>query len=510
MPDPQPSTIPHIAEAAARRWGDDIALIEGEDRISFADLWADARAVASALRGRGVGDGGRVAIWAPNRREWIAAALGTHILGAAIVPLNTRYKGREAADIIRRAGCTLLFTVGDFLGSDYRAMLADEALDDLAHVIAIDSDWDAFLAGGSGADDAEVAAALARLTPDHVSDIMFTSGTTGAPKGALATHGRVIGLMSSWSEVTSLAHGDRMLIANPFFHSFGYKAGWVACLITGATMLPMAMFSVDETIRLIEQEKVSFVPGAPTIYQSLLAERAGAPFDSSSLRVAVTGAASVPPVLVERMYSELGFDIVVTAYGMTECTAITICRAGDPIETIAYTCGRAVPGLEVRITGEEGEALAAGETGEIWVRGYGVMRGYLDDPEATTEAIDAEGWLHTGDVGTMDDEGYLRITDRKKDMYICGGFNCYPAEIENLLSAHPDVEMVAVVGVSDERMGEVGKAYIIPRAGRTPDEADIIAWSRDNMANYKVPRSIAFVDDLPRNASGKVLKTELR
>jgi acyl-CoA synthetase (AMP-forming)/AMP-acid ligase II len=242
----------------------------------------------------------------------------------------------------------------------------------------------------------------------------------------------------------------------------------------------------------------------------LLAERDQRPFDCSSLRGGTTGAATVPPVLIERIRSELGMKDIITAYGMTECVNITSCRPGDPVELIAQTCGAAIPGNEVIIAGDNGEELPRGETGEILVRGTGVMLGYLDDPAATAEAIDAAGWLHTGDVGTMDANGYVRITDRKKDMFISGGFNVYPAEVEKILAAHPAVSIVAVVGAPDERMGEIGLAYIVPRAGTKAEPSEIIAWSRENMANYKVPRQVIIVEDLPRNASGKILKTEIR
>jgi acyl-CoA synthetase (AMP-forming)/AMP-acid ligase II len=288
------------------------------------------------------------------------------------------------------------------------------------------------------------------------------------------------------------------------------KVGWVACLLAGAVMVPMPQFDVAEAIRLIEQERIAFLPGPPTIFQMLLAERDQRPFDCSSLRGGTTGAATVPPVLIERIRSELGMKDIITAYGMTECVNITSCRPGDPVELIAQTCGAAIPGNEVIIAGENGEELPRGETGEILVRGTGVMLGYLDDPAATAEAIDAAGWLHTGDVGTMDANSYVRITDRKKDMFISGGFNVYPAEVEKILSAHPAVGMVAVVGAPDERMGEIGVAFIVPRSGAPLDEAEVLAWCRANMANYKVPRRIVAVADLPRNASGKVLKIELK
>lgn len=505
-----PLTIPHAAERAARLWGDAPAVLERGEVWSFTQLWAECRAAASALLARGVGEGDRIAIWAPNCREWVVAAVGAMTCGAAIIPLNTRLKGREAGDILRRTHARMIFTVDSFLGIDFRALLAGEDLPELQETVLLDQGFEDFLASGLGAGDPAVPAALAKLTPDHVSDIMFTSGTTGVPKGVLMTYGRVIPQCGVWIGNTGLSAGERYLIANPFFHSFGMKVGWVACLISGAVMVPMPQFDVQAAIRHIVNDRISFLPGPPTIFQMLLDELEAKPFDVSSLRGGTTGAATVPPVLIDRIRRELGMADIITAYGMTECVNITSCRPGDAVELIAQTCGAAIPGNEVIIADEQGHEVPRGETGEILVRGQGVMLGYLDDPAATAEAIDAEGWLHTGDVGTMDAHGYVRITDRKKDMYISGGFNCYPAEIEKLLASHPAISMVAVVGVADPRMGEVGKAYVVLRPGAALTEADLITWSRENMANYKVPRSIAFVDDLPRNASGKVLKTELR
>jgi HIP---CoA ligase len=505
-----PLTIPHAAEAAARRWPDAPAVIEGAVTWSFAELWQHCRAASSALLTRGVKSGDRVAIWAPNRREWIVAAVAAMSCGAAVVTLNTRLKGREAGDILRRTQARLLFTVEGFLGNDYRALLAGEDLPGLAETVLLDAGFAAFLASGKGADDLAVDAALAGIDADTVSDILFTSGTTGSPKGVLMTHGRVLPQCGVWIANTGLSFGERYLIANPFFHSFGMKVGWVACLLSGAVAVPMAQFEVTEAIRLIERERIAFFPGPPTLFQMLLSELEKAPFDTSSLRGGTTGAATVPPVLVERIRDELGMRDIITAYGMTECVNITSCRPGDPAETIAQTCGAAMPGNAVIVAGEDGRELPRGETGEILVRGQGVMLGYLDDPEATAEAIDAAGWLHTGDVGTMDEAGYLRITDRKKDLYITGGFNVYPAEVEKLLAVHPAIAMVAVIGMPDDRLGEVGKAYVVLRPGAAASEAELTAWSRANMANYKIPRSFVLVDDLPRNASGKVLKTELR
>ena len=510
MSAPLPPTIPHAAALAAERWGHAPALLERDEVWSFNHLWAECRKVAAAMLARGIGEGDRVAIWAPNCREWITAAVGAMTVGAAIVPLNTRLKGREAGDILRRTRARVLICAENFLGTDYAALLAEEVLPALEAKIRFGAEWDAFVAQGRRIDAARIDVALASLTPDHLSDVMFTSGTTGAPKGVLMTYGRVIPQCGVWIANTGLAAGERYLIVNPFFHSFGMKVGWVACLIAGAVIVPMPQFDPVEAARIIERDRINFFPGPPTIFQMLLAEKERQDFDCSSLRGGTTGAATVPPVLVERIRTELGMRDLITAYGMTECVNITGCRPGDPVELIAQTCGAAIAGNEVIVAGPDGAELSRGQVGEIRVRGQGVMLGYLDDPDATTEAIDAAGWLHTGDLGWMDEAGYLRITDRLTDMYISGGFNVYPAEVEKLLANHPAIAMVAVVGVSDDRMGEVGRAFVVLRPGATSDEAGLIAWSRENMANYKVPRGFVLVDDLPRNASGKVLKTELR
>jgi HIP---CoA ligase len=510
MLDPLPLTIPHIAEAAAACWGDAPALLETGETWSFNQLWAECQKAARAFLAHGIGNGDRIAIWAPNCRDWIVAAIGAMTAGATIVPLNTRLKGREAVELLRRTRARMLVTVQEFLGTNYPALLADQDLPDLENILVLRGSWDEFISRSSSGDEADVEAALARLSPEDISDIMFTSGTTGIPKGVLSTHSQIIPQFRTWIENTGLGEGERYLIVNPFFHSFGMKAGWVACLMAGAVIVPMPVFDVKAVIAAIERDRIAFLPGAPTIFQALLAEYEKQPFDTSSLRGGTTGAAVVPPVLIERIRSVLGMADIITAYGMTECTNITGCRRGDSAELIATTCGVAVPGNELRIVDDAGAALPAGEPGEILVRGIGVMKGYLDDPVATAEAIDGEGWLHTGDVGVLDDTGYLRITDRKKDMYISGGFNVYPAEVEKLLSSHPAIAQVAVIGVPDDRMGEMGKAFVILRPGSIVTPDDVIGWARDNMSNYKVPRAVAFVEALPLNASGKVMKTELR
>ncbi len=370
-----------------------------------------------------------------------------------------------------------------------------------------------FLAAGAAVDPSETARRADAVGPDDTSDLIFTSGTTGYPKGAATTHAQSLRTFGTWSSVVGLGAGDRYLIVNPFFHTFGYKAGILACLMAGATVVPEAVFDAGAVMARIAAERISVLPGPPTLYQTLLSDPRRSDYDLSSLRLGVTGAAVVPVELVKAMGEELGFTTVLTAYGLTEsCGTVTMCRRSDPPEIVANTSGRAIPDLEVQAV-VDGRPVPAGEPGEIVVRGYTVMSGYWGNEEATAEAIDDEGWLHTGDIGVMDEAGNVTITDRLKDMYVVGGFNAYPAEIEALLRNHEGVAAVAVVGVPDERMGEVGCAYVVPaEAGSDPDELgrSILSWSRGTMANYKVPRGVVLVDALPVNASGKVLKRELR
>ena len=304
---------------------------------------------------------------------------------------------------------------------------------------------------------------------------------------------------------------DRYLVVNPFFHSFGYKAGWLACILRGATCLPHAVFDVPEVLERIGRDRISVLPGPPTLYQSILALPGRQDFDLSSLRLAVTGAAAIPVELVERMRDELGFDTVITGYGLTEtCGIVSMCRDEDDSDTIATTSGRPLPGVELRCEDPDGKEVPRGEPGEVVVRGYNVMRGYFDDEEETARTIDPDGWLHTGDIAIRDERGYLRITDRIKDMFIVGGFNCYPAEIENLLFSSGLCAQVAVIGIPDARLGEVGMAWVVPAARRELTREAVIAWCREHMANFKVPRRVEIVDELPTNASGKVMKFVLR
>ncbi len=529
-------TLPGLVQDAAARFGEAEAIVDLHGpggtitRWSFDRLAEEVANATRAVMARGIEPGDRVAIWAPNCAEWIVAALGAVGAGAVLVPLNTRYKGAEAAYILRASGARLLFTVQGFLGTDYPAMLdeaitAGEPVPALEAVIVLRTDdagtpvtgeavaWDDFLAGAEqcGADVA--AGRTASITPNDVCDLVFTSGTTGNPKGAMTTHSQTLRTFATWAEVVGLRAGDRYLIVNPFFHTFGYKAGILACLMAGATMVPEPVFDVGVILQRVAAERISVLPGPPTIFQSILDHPERSSFDLSTLRLVVTGAAVIPVELIESLWSDLGIETVLTAYGLTEATGtVTMCRQGDSAEIIATTSGRAIPDVEVRIIDGEGNELEAGEQGEIVVRGYNVMSGYLDAPEATAEAIDPDGWLHTGDIGFLDASGNLAITDRLKDMYVSGGFNVYPAEVEAVLRRHPGVAQVSVVGIPDHRMGEVGLAVVVLAPDADPEAvtATLPGFAKDQLANFKVPRRVEVVDVLPTNASGKVLKRELR
>ena len=511
-------SIPAMVRDAARRDAEGAAIVSGTERVTYAELVARVGTAARALMASGVEPGDRVAVWAPNSPEWIVAALGVTTAGGVLVPLNTRFKGAEAAYVLARSGARVLFTVRGFLDTDYPALLRGTgvALPALEHTVVLSGDthdarsWAEFLACAESVSEAALDARVAVIRPEDPSDVVFTSGTTGSPKGVVMTHGQTLRAYLDWCDWADLRPRDRYLIVNPFFHIFGYKAGCLASLMRGATIFPVPVFDPGVVLELVEREKITVLPGPPTLYQSLLEHPDRAERDITSLRLAVTGAADIPVELIQRLREELPFERILTGYGLTEAGTVTGTRPDDDFEHIASTVGVPWPGFEVRTVDEKGDDVATGEPGEVVVRGETVMRGYLDDPDATVAAIDADGFLHTGDLGTIDADGYVRIVGRIKDMFIVGGFNAYPAEIENLLLRHPRVAQAAVIGVPDERLGEVGMAFVVVDAGPPIEPAAIVEWARAEMANYKVPRFVEFVDALPVNATGKVVKDELR
>jgi acyl-CoA synthetase (AMP-forming)/AMP-acid ligase II len=522
QPDLPARTIPQLVDWAAQRFGPAVFLEEDDTRISFDAFARQARQVAGALLAHGVQPGDRVALWAPNIVEWVLAAIGAQCAGAVLVTLNTRYKGSEAAYILRQSRAKLLFSIGNFLDSDYPALLRDESLPDLATLVILRGEsgarwapktlsWEQFIEEGQRTSARDIETRMASLDGNAISDILFTSGTTGNPKGVMTSHEQNLRAFTYFSDIVGLCAGDRYLVINPFFHSFGYKAGILACLLKGVTLLPHAVFNAGDILARIARDRISVLPGPPTLFQSLLAHPDLDQYDISSLKRATTGAAAIPVEMIRQMKSRLGFETVITAYGLTEsCGLVSMCRREDSAEIIATTSGRAIPGIELRCADPQGNEVPRGEAGEIVVRGFNVMQGYFENDAATRDTIDSDGWLHTGDIGVMDEQGNLRITDRLKDMFITGGFNCYPAEIEKIMAGMSGVAMCAVIGVPEARMGEVAMAFVVLKPGFTLSETEVIGWCREHMANFKVPRHVRFVSALPLNASGKVLKTELK
>src|SRR5262245_16244438 len=523
---PLDETIPGaaLASIAARPAAE--AVVEPERRVTYGELGELVDASTRAMIGAGLGPGDRVAIWAPNGLAWIVAALGAQCAGAALVPINTRFKGEEAAWPLSASKAPLLVTTVGFLGTDMVGMLssAETALPALRRIVLLPGSqptkevpdavevekWSEFLTRGDEVDRPAATARRESVRPTDPSDVLFTSGTTGRPKGAVMSHGQTVRLFREWSDFAGLVPGDRYLIVNPFFHMFGYKAGWLASLMCGATIFPVPVFDVPAVLSLVERERITFLPGPPTLYRSILDHPDRREFDLGSLRVAVTGAADIPVTLIEEMRAELPFRSILVGYGLTEAGTCTGSHPDDDAETLATTVGRAMPGFEIVVADTDGQELPRGETGELLVRGRGVMQGYLDDPDATAAAIDQRSFLHTGDLATMDERGVVRIVGRLKDMILVGGFNVYPAEVENALLAHEAIAQVAVVGLPDARMGEVPVAYVVPAAGAAIDADAIVAWARERLANYKVPRHVVALRALPINASGKVVKQELR
>ncbi len=543
------STIPACLRSAAVDAPDVEAIVDGEVRLTFAQLDAEVTRFARAAVARGLQPGDRAIVWAPNSARWVVSALGIMAAGGILVPINTRFKGEEARYAIEKVRAAMVVLDDSFLGNGYLQMLRGDSADAAAGpsrptaerpvpavphvhtVVLLDAapakaaadigtgaaaeaepalSYEQFLAGAAETPVGEIDARIDALSPDDVADILFTSGTTGYPKGAMVTHRSNLLVDLAWSDMTGLLRADRYLLINPFFHSFGYRAGVLACLIRRATMLPMATFDVPATLRLIETERVTVFPGAPTVYTSLLDHPDFADHDLSSVRLAVTGATVVPVPLLHRMRDELGFRDVITAYGLTEtCGTATVCPPDTDEHRISTSCGIAIPGTEVRIVGSDGIEVPVEQIGEVHVRGYNVMLGYFEDEAATAAAVDTDGWMHTGDVGWMDADGYLRITDRIKDVVMVGGFNVYPAEVERIIREHPAVSDVAVVGEPDERLGEVTSAYVQLRAGAVVTEGELLEFCRGKMANFKQPRRIAFITELPRTPSGKIQKFKL-
>ena len=487
------------------------AIIDGNYSVTYSELKAEIEPIVKALYARGVRTGDRIALWAPNTYSWILIALAIQWCGGILVPLNTRMKALEAKHILDNSDCRLLFLVGQFLEQDYPILLEQTDILKKVECILLPEQctaetsvtlWEDFISQGNDVDVKLIAELAENVTAECYSDLLFTSGTTGKPKGVLSLHGATIRAFKQYATTLDLRIGEKYLIVNPFFHAFGYKAGWVTALLAGCTILPEAIFNAQQILKRIDNERINILPGPPTLYTSILNTADLTHYNISSIRVAVTGSASISPYLIEQMRYVLGIELVLTAYGLTECGGLaTICDSKDNTEVIANTSGKAIKDTELALFINGKMSTQTGEVGEICLRGYHITPGYWQNLAATKEAIDDKGWLHTGDLGVIDNAGNISITGRLKDMYICGGFNCYPAEIESIIQQHPSILEVAVVGISDNRMGEVGCAFLILKQGTKINSTDLILWCRERMANYKVPRHIRVVDIFPMNAS---------
>ncbi len=509
-------------QQAAARFGDAIAVRDGTRDLTFGSLEKASREVGAALIGLGIAKGDRVAIWGVNSADWIVAALGIQAAGAVLVPIGTRLRGREVQGILVDAQVRIVFCDRGFGNFSFAEALLGLDLPDLVKIVVLDEDGTeagpitsigALRTAGRASDEAFLDARIAQGRGTDLADIIFTSGTTGRPKGVPMTHAQSLwACRAQYEEINRFAPGDVFAVSYPFAHNAGYRAGWQVALLYGTRVIPVRAFDPAAMLRLIETERVTFLPVAPTVARAILDHPDRPHTDLSSIGIISTGAAMIPVKLIEDLRAAFSpHTIVQTSYGLTEAAgSVSTTRADDPPHVVAVTVGTALASLTVKILDADGNEVPAGTVGEIAVKGQQVLHGYYNNPAATAAAFTADGFLLTGDAGKMDARGYISITDRIKDMYLVGGFNCYPAEIEHLMRTMPGLRDVAVVGIDDERMGQVGRAFVVPEHGVALTEAQVIAWCRNEMANYKVPRSVRFLDALPLNATGKVAKVELR
>lgn len=520
------TNIAAMLEASAVRFADRVAVIDGAQQVTYAELHARARRLGRALLASGLQPGEPVVIWAPNGLRWVEVAHAVWLAGGVVLPLNTRLKALETGPILERTQARFLFTVGEVAGLKPIEMLraaygdaaksdegADRPFQRLPHLqtlVRIDdpAGFEAFVARGETMPD--VALTGASRDGGELAEILFTSGTTGTPKGVQLGHTQLLRSFHDWAELAGLREGDVYLVIPPFSHGFGLNAGIVVAAARGMSMVLVDIFDPDSALDLIQRHRVNVLAGPPNLYASLIDRNQVRNSDTTSLRVGFVGAANVPVELLRRVREKLGFRRAINSYGLIEGCVVSMTRADDPEDVISTSTGRALDGVSIKVVDDDGAAVPTGQPGEIWLNGFNVMRGYWNDPVQTRAALGDDGWLRTGDIGSLDAAGNLRIIDRKKDMFVTNGFNVYPAEVENLLLKTGQLSAVSVVGVADEKRGEVGVAYAVPLPGQRPTEEEVVAWAKANIANYKVPRRVFLRDALPLNANGKVNKELLR
>jgi fatty-acyl-CoA synthase len=486
-------------------------------RLSYREFNAEVDGLALGLLEAGLVKGDRVGIWSPNRAEWTITQYATAKLGLILVNINPAYRTHELEFVLNQAGIRLLVAAPGFKSSDYAAMIEQvrPSCANLERVVLFDSpEWAALATAHAGADVGPVREAQARLSPDDPINIQYTSGTTGFPKGATLSHHNILNNGYFVGELCGYTEEDRVCIPVPFYHCFGMVMGNLGATSHGAAMvIPAPAFDPKATLEAVAAERCTSLYGVPTMFIAELAERDFESYDLSSLRTGIMAGSPCPVEVMKQVIARMGMEEVQICYGMTETSPVsTQTRADDSVERRVSTVGRVHPHVEVKVIDPEtGLTVPRGEPGELCTRGYSVMLGYWAEPAKTAEAIDAARWMHTGDLAVMDDDGYLNITGRIKDMVIRGGENVYPREIEEFLYTHPDVLDAQVVGVPDERYGEELCAWVRMREGAHPLTPETLReWSSGKLAHYKIPRYVLVVDEFPMTVTGKVRKVEMR
>ena len=516
-------TIGANFERIAREHPDREALVEVASgrRWTYADLDRDVNAVARGLLAAGVAKGDRVGIWAPNCAEWTIVQYATAKTGAILVNVNPAYRTHELAYALNQSGVKLLFSATEFKSSDYRSMVDAVVSTGSTSGMALErvvylgtEDWDALVGGGKGLRESAVADRMSTLDKDDPINIQYTSGTTGYPKGATLSHRNILNNGFFTTELINFSEQDRLCIPVPFYHCFGMVMANLGCTTHGAAMvIPAPGFDPAVTLQAVVDEKCTGLYGVPTMFIAMQSLPDFAAYDLSTLRTGVMAGSICPVEVMKRCVSDMHMGDVSICYGMTETSPVSCqTRSDDDLDRRTTTIGRVHPHVEIKIVDPAtGVTVERGETGEFCTRGYSVMLGYWDEPEKTAETVDAEGWMHTGDLAVMREDGYCLVVGRIKDMVIRGGENIYPREIEEFLYSHPDVEDVQVVGVPDEKYGEELCAWIKLRSGAEPvDEAAIRAFSTGKLAHYKIPRYVMVVDEFPMTVTGKIRKVEMR
>ncbi len=511
-------TIGDNLEDTVRRFGNREALVvvhEGK-RWTYAQLNADVDRIARRLLAMGLQVGDRVGIWAPNCSAWTMLQYATAKVGVILVNINPAYRTHEVEYVLRQSGCRMLIAADAFKTSNYRAMIDEVrgALPDLEHVLYIDTpEWNDWL-DGQQAPEGELRERMAGLSFDDPINIQYTSGTTGFPKGATLTHHNILNNGFFVARGCNYTEQDRVCIPVPLYHCFGMVMGNLGCTTHGATMVyPAPSFDPLETLRAVQAERCTSLYGVPTMFIAQLTHPNFAEFDLASLRTGIMAGSPCPVETMKQTMSLMNMSEVGICYGMTETSPVsTQTAADDTIEQRTGTVGRVHPHVEVKIVDPvTNRCVQRGESGELCTRGYSVMLGYWNDSEKTAEAVDAAGWMHTGDLAVMDDAGYINIVGRSKDMIIRGGENVYPREIEEFLYSHPDIVDVQVVGVPDAKYGEEVMAWVRLREGATPlGIDDVRAFCQGRIAHYKVPRYVHVVDEFPMTVTGKIQKYKLR